>query len=487
MPSVKISVCIPTYNGAEFVANAIESILAQTFADFELLVVDDSSSDTTMDIVRSFPDPRMRICRNEKRLGIPGNWNRCLSLAQGEYICLFHQDDVMLPENLQRKVQVLASDTTIGFVHSAAKMLLEDSAPTVLDNWIEDTDHDFVTDGVTYFRKLFFHGNLICASAVVARCQLLLDLGGFDEQLSYTPDYEMWMKAAVEERVGFLHQPLVIYRWHGKNASHPYRFERGVEEMCLARGRALHYYVDHTGQREEGNLLQAALTVITESKRHAVQLEQYIESQGAYVKQLEQERDRLWAEVQRVGRSWEEQKSYIEQLEQQREQLWAEVQQAKRTWEEQRRYIEHLEQERDKLWAEVQQVGRTWEEQKGYIEHLEQERDKLWAEVQQVGRTWEEQKGYIEHLEQERDKLWAEVQQVGRTWEEQKGYIGHLEQERDKLWAEVQQVGRTWEEQKGYIGHLEQERDRLQAVYARVLSQRLRRLVRRVRLRTGTL
>jgi glycosyltransferase involved in cell wall biosynthesis len=178
MSAVKVSVCIPTYNGAEFVAKAIESVLAQTFADFELLVIDDSSNDATVDIVRSFTDPRMRICRNEKRLGIPGNWNRCLSLARGEYICLFHQDDIMLPENLERKVQVLASDATIGFVHSAARMLLEDSAPTALENWIEDTDHDFITDGVIYFRKLFFRGNLVCAPTVVARCQRLLDLGG---------------------------------------------------------------------------------------------------------------------------------------------------------------------------------------------------------------------------------------------------------------------------------------------------------------------
>src|SRR5712692_7503316 len=188
MSSVKVSVCIPTYNGAEFVAKAIESVRAQTFADFELLVVDDSSNDATVDIVRSFTDPRIRIDQNEKRLGIPGNWNRCLSLAQGEYICLFHQDDIMLPENLERKAQVLASDATIGFVHSAARMLLEDSAPTALENWIEDADHDFVAEGVPYFRKLFFYGNLICAPAVVARRRCLLDLEGFDEELGFSPD-----------------------------------------------------------------------------------------------------------------------------------------------------------------------------------------------------------------------------------------------------------------------------------------------------------
>src|SRR5262249_6946444 len=177
MSLVKVSVCIPTYNGAEFVAKAIESVLAQTFADFELLVLDDSSDDPTVDIVRSFADPRIRVCQNEERLGIPGNWNRCLSLAQGEYICLFHQDDIMLSENLERKVGVLTSDAAMTFVHSAAEVLVEDSAQTALNNWIEDADQDFIAEGVTYFRKLFFRGNLICATAVVIRCWRFLVLG----------------------------------------------------------------------------------------------------------------------------------------------------------------------------------------------------------------------------------------------------------------------------------------------------------------------
>src|SRR5712692_8560819 len=267
MSAVKVSVCIPTYNGAEFVAKAIESVLAQTFADFELLVVDDSSDDTTMDIVRSFTDPRIRICQNEKRLGIPGNWNRCLSLAQGEYICLFHQDDVMLPENLERKVRLLASDTAISLVHSAAEFLMEDSAPAPLPNWIEGASTDFVVEGVVYFHKLLL-GNLICAPAVVACRQRLLDLGGFNEELGFTPDYEMWLKVCVEGRVAFLSQPLIKYRWHGKNASHVYQFERGAEESFLARHHAVQYYVERTERQEEGEIMLSAISVIAKSERH---------------------------------------------------------------------------------------------------------------------------------------------------------------------------------------------------------------------------
>src|SRR6266851_9466342 len=348
MSAVKVSVCIPTYNGAEFVVKAIESVLAQTFADFELLVVDDRSDDTTVDIVRSFPDPRVRICQNEKRLGIPGNWNRCLSLARGEYICLFHQDDVMLPENLERKVQVLASDATISFVHSAAETLVENSAPTVLGNWIEDASQDFIVEGVTYFRRLFFHGNLICAPAVVARRQRLVELGGFDAQLGYTPDYEMWMKACVKGSVGFLSRPLVEYRWHGKNASHAYRFERGVEENLQARRRAVQYYVEQTGRQEEGEIFAAAMGALAELGRWTVELE----------------RGRVWLEEQKE--SWQR-----------------EAQEKEKMIQSQQVWIAELEQ--GKAWLEEQRVNwqRTAEEQKRIL----QERQ-VWIEELEKSKRW---------------------------------------------------------------------------------------------------
>ncbi len=271
--SVRVSVCLPTYNGERFVAEAVGSVLTQELQDFELLVVDDHSTDSTLEVVSSFSDPRMSVHPNGERLGIPGNWNRCLALARGEFICLFHQDDVMLPENLVRKVHVLNSDPTVGLVHSAAEIIVEDSAPTSPADWIENAPEDFMVDGRRYFRKLLFQGNCICAPTVVARSQPLLRLGGFDEDLGFTPDYEMWMKVCAESRVAFLSQPLIRYRWHGTNASHAYRFERGVEEYLTAARRALEYYLERTRRQEEGEIFAEALAALGGLRRWAVELE----------------------------------------------------------------------------------------------------------------------------------------------------------------------------------------------------------------------
>ena len=269
----RASVCIPTCDGEQFVAEAIESVLAQTFDDFELLVIDDRSGDRTLDIVGSYRDPRLHVHQNDARLGIAGNWNRCLELARGEFFCLFHQDDVMLPENLAQKIQLLEADPSVGFVHSSVEFLTEPGAPPGSGVWIEHAPESFVVDGRAYFRKMILSGNRVCAPAVVARREVLAGLGGFNEGLGYALDYELWLKTCVNRRVGFLSQPLVRYRWHQRNASHAYRFERGSDEAVSAATSAIAFYGEHGGHPQELELLADAVAILDHQRRWASDLE----------------------------------------------------------------------------------------------------------------------------------------------------------------------------------------------------------------------
>ena len=82
----KVSVCIPVYNGSDYIAYAIQSVLAQTYKNFNLIVCDNCSTDNTEEIVRNFEDPRLSYVRNNKNLGLVGNENRCLELSKGDYI-----------------------------------------------------------------------------------------------------------------------------------------------------------------------------------------------------------------------------------------------------------------------------------------------------------------------------------------------------------------------------------------------------------------
>lgn len=105
-----VSICIPTYRGAAFLPATIESVLRQSYSDFEIWIVDDASPDDTADVVGAFKDPRIRYVRNERNLGPNGNWNRCLELAQGKYYKLLPHDDLIEPDSLFDHVAILEAD-----------------------------------------------------------------------------------------------------------------------------------------------------------------------------------------------------------------------------------------------------------------------------------------------------------------------------------------------------------------------------------------
>jgi len=307
----RVSVCIPTHNGGRFVAEAVASVLAQDGVDMEVLVVDDASQDDTLDIVRSFADPRIRIHRNEERRGIPGNWNRCLEIASGDFINIFHQDDVMLPGNLESKAGLLASDPSVSFVHSAIELLVEPSAEEQAGHWVDRSDRDFTADGQAYFRKLYLSDNLICAPAVVARRRSLVDLGGFDESVGFTPDYEMWLRLCVEGRVGFLSRPLIRYRWHDANASLAYRGKSGPDDVKRARLQAARHYGARTGRQGEVELLEDAAEAMARLENRTAGLDR-LASECLRWQRVADEQNRLLEEQRRWIGELERAKAWLE-------------------------------------------------------------------------------------------------------------------------------------------------------------------------------
>lgn len=233
-----ISVCIPVYNGADFIAESVASVLAQTRGDFELVVCDNVSSDRTAEIVRAIPDPRLTYIRNERNLGLVGNFNRCLSLARAAYVCVWHHDDVMLPRNLEEKVRVLDAYPWVGLVHS--NILQIDATGRALgEHWAADSRRDYIEDGTTYFERLVRGFDLICCPSVVARRECYERLGGFSDRITSATDWEMWLRIALHYDVACLGEPLIKCRWHGANVSSMYKGLHGFEEEWVVKSMAL--------------------------------------------------------------------------------------------------------------------------------------------------------------------------------------------------------------------------------------------------------
>ena len=460
----RLSVCLPTYNGEAYVAEALRSVLRQSYPAFEVVAVDDGSSDRTVEMLQACTDPRVRIYQNPHRRGIPGNWNVAVELARGEYVCVFHQDDVMLADNLARKMALFDSDPSLSLVHSRVEPVVEAGAPSRLDDWMEKAETDFVEEGEVYFRKLLLRGNCICAPTVIVRREQLAAVGGFNEALGYVCDYEMWMKLCVEGRVGFIHAALVGYRWHAGNASHHYQYEWGVEEYGRAMRAAVAYYTQRRSETPQAQLLAEAAEAVLEQRQWAAELdrgrgwlegqwrrwqvhtedrEQVVHEQQAWIAGLEQ--GKQWLEGQ--WRRWQahaedreqvvhEQQAWISELE--RGKTWLEEQRA--TWQAQAEDREQVVHEQQ-AWISELERGKTW---------LEEQRATWQAQAEDREQVVHEQQAWIAGLEQ--GKQWLEGQ--WRRWQahaedreqvvrEQQAWISELE--RGKTWLEEQRT--TWQAQ----------------------------------------
>lgn len=219
---MRVSVCIPTFNGKEFVAESVESILGQTYTDFELVISDDHSSESTLSALSHISDRRIRISQNEQRLGLVGNWNRCLELARGELVHIFHQDDVMAPDGLMRLVGIFDQDPALGLAFSNIN-IINASGIMVGGHWtpvLPKQDHLYT--GRELFGLLIHHGNLIPCPTVVVKAELYKRYGVFDQRLRYTPDLEMWLRLCLHTNAGYIAYPTVSLRRHKLQESSRY-------------------------------------------------------------------------------------------------------------------------------------------------------------------------------------------------------------------------------------------------------------------------
>jgi glycosyltransferase involved in cell wall biosynthesis len=222
MPGV--SVIVPNYNHARFLRQRIDTILAQTYQDFELILLDDCSTDDSRAILREYAqDPRVHLEFNDANSGSPfKQWNKGVRLARGKYIWIAESDDYADPRLLARLLPLLESDPTIGFAYCRSWRVTDQGAIGFADYNLPDPGRwtsDFCIEGSSLFQRYFALITPVPnASAVVFRKDLFEQVGCADESLRLCGDWKLWAAMALAGKVAYSSEPMNYFRYHSNNA-----------------------------------------------------------------------------------------------------------------------------------------------------------------------------------------------------------------------------------------------------------------------------
>lgn len=199
----KVTVLMAVYNGEKFLRPSIESVLSQTYADFEFLIIDDASSDGTLEIINSYKDPRIRIICNEKNQGTGFSRNKGILNSKGEYIAVLDADDIMYPERIAKQVLFLDEHPEIVLIGGAYDVIDQEG------RWVQAIFHP--TESIVIRWKLLFN-NPIATSTTMFRKYAALEVGGYDQNLRIAEDYAFYVKLAEKYLISQIREKISAYR-----------------------------------------------------------------------------------------------------------------------------------------------------------------------------------------------------------------------------------------------------------------------------------
>jgi len=224
-----VTVLMAVRNGERHLRAAIESVLEQTFLDFEFLIVDDASADATGVVISSYDDPRIRLVENSEHRGLTASLNRGVGLARGRYLARMDADDLSDPERLERQVEFLEAHPECALVATYARKIDSNGSEVGVARTPVSAEET---------RQLLRRGNCITHGTVMIRSDALRRVGAYDPAMERSQDYDLWLRLSEQSDLGTL--PEFLYSWREHDASisgrHLAQQDRFAE---LARHRAL--------------------------------------------------------------------------------------------------------------------------------------------------------------------------------------------------------------------------------------------------------
>jgi len=203
MLNPKITVLMSIYNGEKNLYRSIDSILNQTFTDFEFLIIDDGSTDRTLEILQDYNDPRIRIITNKKNIGLAKSLNKGLKIAKGKYIARQDSGDISHPERLKKQYYFLENNKEYGLVGSWTEVIDENN--NHIQYWKQESEPELI------FYILSFR-NCLTHTSVMFKRDFVIELNGYNERFKKSQDYELWYRISRMKKIYVIPEYLVKWR-----------------------------------------------------------------------------------------------------------------------------------------------------------------------------------------------------------------------------------------------------------------------------------
>jgi hypothetical protein len=227
-----VTFVVPCYKLAHLLPECLNSILMQTYPDFEVLVMDNCSPDQTPEVAKSLQDPRLQHVRNETNIGHVRNFNKGIMMARGKYVWLVSADDFLIsPHALSRYVDMMERNPQAGYVFSCATTAQGANQTREIPSYAYAGKVDRIWNGRVFLKRLI-RNNCIIMSSVMARKECLVKVGMFSLDMPHANDWYLWLSMALLYDVAYLSESMACCRVHGESLTAA--FNQGNDHLCFA-------------------------------------------------------------------------------------------------------------------------------------------------------------------------------------------------------------------------------------------------------------
>lgn len=201
----RVSIIMAFHNAQAYIYHSVKSIVEQRFADFEFIIINDNSTDSSVDIVTSFNDSRIMVYNNKEKLGLTRSLNIALSKCNGSFIARMDADDIAMPERLEKQLQFMVKCEDIGILGTSFYEIDENGA-ILGEVYMPNSDYEI--------RKKIYAFNPFLHSSVMIRREVLEEVGPYNENFYYAQDYELWFRILKKSKGANLVDLLMMRRKH---------------------------------------------------------------------------------------------------------------------------------------------------------------------------------------------------------------------------------------------------------------------------------